>query len=185
MKRIRTLVVALSAVVALSGCAIFEKNMQGKIGDALEGVVAQLTRLNLDELGTDSSDAFDKVTQVLEKKEDGKPAQQEISKMLGKPDLPPLDKAFITYQLARCQMFSGKLSDADTNFKTAISLSEGLTPSESPQMLEGVYHSYSVCLDKEGKTDESVKYNAKYEALSNTNEKKDYGALQKQEEETR
>lgn len=171
--RMKTTIVGLIALVSLSGCAIFERNLQGKIDDAFETVVAQLTRLNLEDLGTESGTAFDKVTAVVEKKGNGQETEEQIAKLLQKKDLPPLDKAFITYQLARCQMFSGKLNDADENFKTAISLSEALTPSESPRMLEGVYHSYSVCLEKEGKTDESTKYNAKYEALSNANEKKD------------
>lgn len=163
--------VSLVLVAALSGCGMLSQQMESNIDDAFEDVAAQLTMLSVTALSRESVDIATQVSEVSKHKGDANQVEAATMKALQKPDIAQLDKAFLTYQLARCQMFAGHLPQADVTFKQALSLIEALDPKQ-PDILEAIYYSYSVCLNKFGRQDEAKSYRDKYKELSAARAKK-------------
>ncbi len=146
--------------------------MESSIDDSFENVVSELCTLSLDNLSEDSTSAREAVgTLASHKGGDGKKTAEEITAHLQNPQITALDRAYLTYQLARCQMFSASQEAADASFRQALPLIEALEPPR-PELLEAAYYSYAVCLKRQGRKQESESYKAKYQALCDAESKK-------------
>lgn len=170
--RLQAVCLPVLLAVSLSGCGILKERMESNIDDAFENVVSDLSALSLDNLSQDSSDAREEVGKLAAHKGgNARKTEEAIKTALQKADLAALDKAFLTYQLARCQMFDARPKEADATFREALTLAEALDPKQ-PNLLEAEYYGYSVCLKRQGRTAESQSYKAKYQALSAEEAKK-------------
>lgn len=139
--------------------------MESHIDYAFENVVSELSTLDLaPNLNPDCLAVQTEVGKLASHNGDAKKTEEMITTALQKSDLTPLDKAYLEYQLARCQMFGGQQKEADETFRRTLPLIEALDP-KRPDMLSAAYYGYSLCLDKQGKVEESRSYKAKYQAL--------------------
>lgn len=177
-RRLRGAFLPLCLVLSLSGCGILRERVESNIDDSFENVLSELCTLSLDKLSEDSASAREAVGKLASHKGgDAKKTEKAITASLQNPQIAPVDKAYLTYQLARCQMFgagqvmAGSQDKADATFRQAIPLAEALEPPQ-PGLLEAAYYGYSVCLKKQGRKEESQSYKAKYQALSAAEAKK-------------
>lgn len=162
---------ALCAVFMLTGCVfpLGKSILQDEIDTSFEKVVASLAVLGLPNSGTyiDTSSA---VTDFMDDK-GGKDAESKLNGYLSSGKLNGLDKAFILYELARVKMHKKEFAEAKKNFVAAIETTESLDPKQ-PDLLQACYLSYSLCLKRAGDLDASKQYKAKYDELSEQNEKR-------------
>jgi hypothetical protein len=156
--------VAVAAAGSLTGCSDLQGKLNAEITDSMETIVADLMQLGLSDAGDDAKQIASQVSDAIKEKSDKNNVEANAQKALESGKLSDMDKLFITYQLARLQMYTGKTLQAQRNFQAAIAQAE--TMKASDQIMEALYNSYSVCLEKGGDKSGSAKYKAKYDALA-------------------
>lgn len=88
-------------------------------------------------------------------------AGNQIKALLKKNDLTDLDRAVLTYQLARYQMYRKQFDKAGQTFQVTLSLVDALKD-RPPNLLKSIYFSYYRCLAGGGHPDEANEFKAKF-----------------------
>ena len=85
------------------------------------------------------------------------PIEMNMSKALESPGITPFDTAFFSYELARCQMYEGKLDESEKNFQKAITVGTAMNP-QPKDLLQACYKSMAVLMTRQNKPEEAAKY---------------------------
>lgn len=88
-------------------------------------------------------------------------AENQIKALLKKSDLSDLDRAVLTYQLARYQMYRKQYDKARQSFAVTLSLLDALK-NRPPNLLKSVYFSHYRCLANAGHPDEAYEFKQKF-----------------------
>ena len=90
--------------------------------------------------------------------------EKEIKTLLTKADLSDVDRAILTYQLARYQSYQKQYDQANKNFNVALSLMDSMK-TKPHNLIKACYFSYYRSLANAGHGDEANEYKARFNML--------------------
>lgn len=88
-------------------------------------------------------------------------AEKEIKALLKKADLSDLDRAILSYQLARYQSYQKQYEQANKNFDVALSLMDSMK-TKPQNLIRACYFSYYRSLSNAGHSDEANEFKARF-----------------------